>query len=132
MNLNRHTTRLFAQLLIGLLLFTQWALAAHACESLTSSAVQAFAMQEGDDEMAGMDDCHDAANFNANACLAHCTQADQIGLDAPVHAIAPPSTVALLVEVPEPIQARALRTFNQHPALNTDPPLAIRFCSFLL
>lgn len=126
------TIRCIARLLLGLALFTHWTLAAHACESLTSSAAQAFSMQAADDEMADMDDCHEAASGNANACLAHCTQADQIGLDAPIHAIAPPATVALLVDVPEPVQARALRSCNTHPPLNTDPPLAIRFCSFLL
>jgi hypothetical protein len=107
--------RRLSQLVLALLLFTQFAVVAQACESLVASPVGAFLQEES---------CHDSGL--SNACLAHCLDDDRT-LDTHQTVIVAPSTHFILVELPR-IPAPAVRFLI--PARSGDPPPSIRFCSF--
>lgn len=105
-------------------LFTQGILVAHACVASADKAVQVMSS-------AGAMPCHDAEVTNANACLMHCTQYDQVNLDQKTVAAVAVSDNMLRVAM-LPVQQNILK-FTQKPLpLNSGPPLAIRFCSFLI
>jgi hypothetical protein len=68
----RHRTRTrVAQLMLGLLLFTQGALAMAGCDWLRAAPALAIAASSSQPP------CHEAPAVNANLCLAHCLSADQ-------------------------------------------------------
>ena len=68
----RHRTRTrVAQLLLGLLLFTQGALAVAGCDWLRAAPALAIAASSSQPP------CHEAPAVNTNLCLAHCLSADQ-------------------------------------------------------
>jgi hypothetical protein len=68
----RHRTRArVARLMLGLLLFTQAALAMAGCDWLRAAPALAIA------ESANRQPCHEAPAVNANLCLAHCLSDDQ-------------------------------------------------------
>jgi hypothetical protein len=75
--------------------------------------------------------CHEKQAPASSICLAHCSQADQIGLDHGAALAAPVSTASWQVSLP-PVQRIALRIPRQQVALDTGPPIPIRFCSFLI
>jgi len=108
-------------------LFAQGILAAHACVAPTASAVQALAMESVSEAMP----CHEAKKINANECLMHCTQADQVNLDQQHIVSVAVNEVVLHVALP-PVQHKVLTSEYSPLALNTGPPLSIRFCSFLI
>jgi hypothetical protein len=126
MKLSSHTTRRIARLMLGLALFAQGVMTANACDVLNGNATQAFAAKAPD--MPGMH-CHDEASPNANACLAHCTQGDQVNVDQVIPVFLAPSVVTLLVDVPASVSV-VPSYFTSRIALNTGPPVSIRFCSF--
>lgn len=113
--------------MFGLVLFAQGVVVANACDVVRGSISQAFAAKERE---ASAMHCHEATpSKNANACLAHCTQGDQISVDQVAPVFIAPNAVTLLVDVP----THALVTpsyFTSRIALNTGPPASIRFCSF--
>jgi hypothetical protein len=112
--------------MLGLALFAQGVVAANACDVLHGNVSQAFAAKS--EEMAGMH-CHDDAASNANACLAHCTQGDQIGIDQVAPVFVAPSIVTLVVDVP--VAVAITHSYSAaRVALDTGPPASIRFCSF--
>jgi hypothetical protein len=122
----RSSHRLFriARVLLVCLVFTQAALAASGC--FMSSA--GFANVAATAETA---DCDDTGSMNLNLCLAHCS-ADSQSLDANVlPVVAPPPALLLVVPLaihselpPRPRFTSVERT--------SDPPIPIRFCSFLI
>jgi len=126
MKFTSHTNRWIARLMFGLLLFAQGVVAANACDVLRGNVTQAFVAQT--DEMAGMH-CHDEVVSNANACLAHCTQGDQVNVDQIAHVFVAPSVVTLVVDVPATVTSASSYLATQ-VALDTGPPVSIRFCSF--
>ena len=126
MKFSSHTTRWIARLILGLALFAQGVLTANACDGLHASATQAFAAKAAD--MAGMP-CHDEDSPNANACLAHCTQGDQVNVDQLSPAFIPARVVALVAVVPAS-SVVLTSYFTSRILLNTGPPVSIRFCSF--
>jgi len=68
----RHRTRArVARWMLGLLVFTQAALATAGCDWLRAAPALAIA------ESADRQPCHAAPAVNANLCLAHCLSADQ-------------------------------------------------------
>jgi len=68
----RHRTRTrVAQLMLGLLLFTQGALAMAGCDWLRAAPALAIAASSSQPP------CHEEPAVNANLCLAHCLSADQ-------------------------------------------------------
>lgn len=116
--------------MLGLVLFAQGVVAANACDLLRGSVTQAFATKATDSsEMPSGMHCHDDGTPNSNACLAHCTQGDQVNVDQVIPAFVAPSVVTLVLDVP--VHASVVPSyFTSHIPLNTGPPVSIRFCSF--
>jgi hypothetical protein len=88
------------------------------------------------DEMAmqnaGHMSCHEQPNENKNACLVHCTQADQISADQATPVFIPSSTAVLVLDVAvEQISTLPRRNVAQAD-YNSGPPIPIRFCTFLI
>ena len=130
MKLSLHTTRWLARLMLGVGLFAQGVVMAHACDNLRGSAIQAFASGEKAPDMGSMH-CHDQSHpkANANACLAHCTQGDQVNVDQVIPVFVAPSVVTLVLDVPVRFSV-VPSYFTSRIALDTGPPVSIRFCSF--
>jgi hypothetical protein len=126
MKLTSHTNHWIARLMLGLVLFAQGVVAANACDVLGGGAAQAFSAKEAD--ASGMH-CHDEDTPNTNACLAHCTQGNQVNVDQVIPAFVTPSVVTLVVDVPVHVSI-VPSYFTSHIALDTGPPVSIRFCSF--
>jgi hypothetical protein len=75
--------------------------------------------------------CHETETTNANACLMHCTQSDQVNLDQ--QTVAAIATNENMLRVALAAVQQGVMTLDQAPLrLNTGPPLSIRFCSFLI
>lgn len=128
MKLAQRKIKWLARLMLGLVLFTQGIVAANACIAPTASPMQAYTMALQDD--AAMP-CHEEETPNANACLEHCTQSDQISVDQHhIPVAAPVSVIAWASSQPQAQQIRPV-TSPEHLALDTGPPIPIRFCSFL-
>ena len=115
------------RLMLLVALCTQGILAAHACVAPGASAAQSLSM----DAVVAAMPCHEAEKSNANACLMHCTQSDEIYLDQ--HTVAAVSVDEVVLPVAMP-QVRQLVPAANHASLvlNTGPPLSIRYCSFLI
>ncbi len=75
--------------------------------------------------------CHDKQAPSSSACVTHCSQADQINLDHGAVLAAPVSTVSWQLNLPADRRI-SLRVLRQQVALDTGPPIPIRFCSFLI
>lgn len=120
--------RWLARLTLVLVLFAHGIVAASAC--VMSSPAQAYSMEQHEHEDESMP-CHEEELPNTNACLAHCIQADQISADQHNATIAAPaSLVTWLTPFPQ-IQHDHPKTAFEHVALDTGPPIPIRFCSLL-
>ena len=87
MNLSRHKRKLLALFGAGVILFAQFAMAAHACMEMTPAQVisMAAAMDDGDPP------CHDADPGELDACVTHC----QVGVSASFDTLSTP-TAALM------------------------------------
>lgn len=136
MTLTQRTMKWLARLMLGLVLFGQGVVAANACVTPDASAVHAFSsatMEAMADDMA-MDSCHEHEDQipNANACLSHCTQSDQINADQHLAALAAPVSVAeLVLPQPQALSVSFPKARFEPLAFNSDPPIPIRFCTFL-
>jgi hypothetical protein len=118
-----------ARLMLVLVLFAQGIVAANACVVPSSSAAQAFGLsQQGSDTPP----CHQQKEIpNANACLTHCTQSDQISADQHhLPDMAPVIQISWLNRLPQAL-ALSQAVFSETPVLNTGPPRTILFCTFL-
>jgi len=119
----RHRTRArVAQLMLGLLLFAQAALAFAGCDRLV--AAPALAISAG----ASQPPCHEEPIGYANLCLAHCLSADQ-SADTPqvvVHALSGTALLNIVVAEGRSYPAAALRFKLPRPAA---PPPRILFQS---
>lgn len=119
----RHRLPRIARLVLVFLFFAQAALAASGCLMPGSGLAKAMAPT-------GKSGCSDERRMNLNLCLAHCN-ADSQSLDTgelPVSA--PPPSVVLavpLVDYPERLTLSVVRVER-----TSDPPIPIRFCSFLI
>lgn len=131
MKLSLHTNRNFARLLLALALFAQGVFAAHACILPATAPAPVMADMSELDLMP----CHETmtgenATSGKNACLTHCTQADQVGVDQHEAPAAPTSVIAWANIQPQ-VQHIASPITSQHVTLDTGPPIPIRFCSLL-
>jgi hypothetical protein len=126
MKFSSHTTRLIARLMLGLVLFAQGVVAANACDVVSGNISHAFATEE---TSAPEMHCHDEAATNANACFVHCTQGDQVNVDQISPVFVASSIVTLLVDVHAPV-AVTPSYFTSRIALNSGPPVSIRFCTY--
>jgi hypothetical protein len=127
MKIAQRKIKWLTRLMLVAALFTQGILAAHACVSSASSAVQAVSAQSGDAAMP----CHEAEQHNANACVMHCTQADQVTLEQQHIAAISFDDAVLQIALPQ-MQHRVATANPAALAPNSGPPLAILFCSFLI
>ena len=126
MKMVQRKTMWLSRLMLVAVLFAQGILAAHACVAPTASAAQALSMESGN-EMS----CHESKKLTANECLMHCTQGDQVNLDQ--QPIASVAVNEVVLQVASPAVQRIILISEYSPlALNTGPPLSIRFCSFLI
>lgn len=109
------------RVLIGAMLFAQMVNASHACVMPALSPVMAFASADH------QSDC--AKRVNPNSCLQQSTATDQSFSHAELPSLGMPSVVVLtlpraFIATTSCIVAIAV------PHRSTDPPPAIRFCSF--
>lgn len=89
MKLAQRKIKWLARLMLGVVLFAQGMVAANACIAPDAGPVQAYVI-EHDDEVTP---CHEEETSNANACLNHCTQPDQISMDQHSMPLAAPVSV---------------------------------------
>ena len=123
MKIAQRKIKWISRLMLVAALFAQGTLAAHGCVAPASSAVQGMAVEAMP--------CHEAEQHNANACLMHCTQADQMSLDQQ-HIVAVSFDEVVLHVVQPLLQHKVSAIEHSSLVLDTGPPLSIRFCSFLI
>ncbi|TXT25302.1 MAG: hypothetical protein FD134_1113 [Gallionellaceae bacterium] len=119
--------RWLARLMLALVLFAQGVVAASACVDPDAGPAQAYAVAQGE----GAAPCHEEEISNANACLSHCTQPDQISADQHDAPVAPPTGVIGWASARPPATDIRQLAAAEQIAPDTGPPLSIRFCSFL-
>jgi hypothetical protein len=127
MKIARRKIKWLTRLMLVAALFTQGILAAHACVASASSAVHTVSVQSGDAAMP----CHEAEQHNANACVMHCTQADQVNLEQQHIAAISFDEAVLQIALPQ-MQHKVVTVYPATFALNSGPPLSILFCTFLI
>ncbi len=138
-NLTQRKTKWLARLTLAAVLFAHGVLAAHACVLPSVNPTHAFAehkvaekpCHEGKEVAAVKVEHMPTEQMNGNACLMSCTQSDQISVDHQTPTVAPVSTAQWL-PVKLQTQQQATIFIPHYQALNTGPPVAIRFCSFLI
>ena len=128
MKLTQHKIKWLARLMLGLVLFAQGIVAANACVAPNAGPAQAYTIAQDADEAMP---CHDEEIPNANACLAHCDQADQISVDQHNATVAAPVSVATWLVPFAQMQLERPAIAPEYVALDTGPPIPVRFCSFL-
>ena len=128
MKLAQRKIKWLSRLMLVLVLFAQGVVAANACVAPTASPTQAFGMVQQDDEAMP---CHETEVPNANACLSHCTQFDQISVDQLHMPVIAPANVIAWASTQPPTQHVRPAISPEHLVLDTGPPIPIRFCSFL-
>lgn len=126
--------RKLARATLALLLFAQGVVAAQACVMAEANPVQAFAPAMEEMAMQGAEhmSCHEQPAENKNACLVHCTQADQISAEQAAPVFMPSSTAVLVVDAPAVQTSNIPRCNVAQVAFNSGPPIPIRFCTFLI
>lgn len=125
MNLMHGKIKYLARLTLALVLFAQGTLAAHACVAPADNMMHMLAGETMVENMP----CHEVDKHNVNACQMHCTLSEQLNMDQQIPAailvkpiVLRVATVAVEVE---------FFSVNRLPvALNSGPPIPIRFCSF--
>ena len=90
--------KLLARIALAVALFAQGVLAAQACVVPEASASQAFSLAANAEAMP----CHEVEKMNANACLIHCSQADQVNLDQHNIPALSVDDIILTVAMPQP------------------------------
>ena len=121
-----HKTRTrIAQLMLGLMLFAQFALALAGCDWLRAAPALAISASSSQPP------CHEEPAVNPNLCLAHCLSADQ-SADTPqivVHVWIGPALQNVDAADDRGYPAAALRYRLPRPAA---PPPRILFQTFLI
>ena len=116
-----------SRLMLAVMLFAYGIVATHACVMPDSMPASVHSVKSGAEAMP----CHEITQKNDNACLLSCNQPDQVNVDQHHISFAPASAAHVLSG-----RLQAQHTPQVFPpttlALNTGPPLTIRFCSFLL
>ena len=121
MMLKRRHSVFATWLMLALLLFAQAAQAALPCLTAGSDPVMAYS--DHDDEA-----CRHTAN--PNACLTQCNDAAQPASHGDLSALAAPLTAVLTV--PQPLPARVAYSCDAVGLrVAPDPPISIRYCSYL-
>ena len=130
MKLAQRKIKWLTRLMLVVMLFAQGIVAANACVSPAATPEHAYVMTQQEE---GAMPCHQHAEKmpNANACLEHCTQSDQVNVDQHTIPFAAPVSVIAWVSSQPPAQFIRPTRFTEHLVLDTGPPIPIRFCSFL-
>lgn len=126
--------RNLARATLALVLFAQGMVAAEACVAREAGPVRAFAPVMEDMAMQGEEhmSCHEQPGENKNACLVHCTQSDQINADQATPVFILSTEVVLVLDAPA-VSVSVTPGFRAaQVAINSGPPIPIRFCSFLI
>ncbi len=134
MKLPLKLNRNIARLLMAVVLLTQWVLPASTYAAAPAAPAQASAA--GDMDAAYGMPCHDQTSghdqvSDMSACIAHCSQADQVRLD---HAQPPamPASLAVWHAALPPAPALPGRVLAPAaPRPGASPPLPILYCSLL-
>lgn len=104
--------------------FTQMALAAEPCMQPAMIATDAFVT-------AGQGDCHHPSAGSANLCLKQCVGDDRVSFSTPAVVAPPPMMPLLMLPLPtDGTHARGMAMARVD--IMVDPPIPIRFCSFLI
>ena len=117
----RRFLSIVSRLTLGLIVFAQLSLAAHACMLPDSALSGAF--NPAVDAV-----CHNADKFNPNACLTHCTEANQTSGAYEVPAIPAATLPVLRLDLFEVAAAPAVPA---QPVPYTNPPQTILYSRFL-
>ncbi len=117
----RRFSSIVPRLTLGLMVFAQLSLVAHACTLPDSSPSSAF--NPALDAV-----CHHADKFNPNACLAHCTEVNQTTGAYEIPAI-PAATLPVLQLAL--LEVAAAPNVHAQSTAHIDPPKTILFCCFL-
>ena len=117
----RRFLSIVSRLTLGLMVFAQLSLAAHACMLPDSAPGGAF--NPAVDAV-----CHHADKFNPNACLTHCTEANQTSGAYELPAIPAATLPVLQLDLFEVAAAPAVPA---QLVAHTGPPQTILFCCFL-
>ena len=117
----RRFSSIISRLTLGLMVFAQLSLVAHAC-TLPDSAL-GVAFNPAADAV-----CHHADKFNPNACLSHCTEANQTSGAYEVPATPTATLPVLQLALFEVAAAPAV---SAQPVAHYYPPQTILFCCFL-
>ena len=121
MKISQRNSKNLARLMLGLVLFAQGIIAAHACATPAANPMQMYAAESMP--------CHDGKQASSNVCLAHCMQPDQVSVDQHTVSIDSAVTTHSFTIPTLAIQHLLVASYS---APNTGPPLSIRFCSFLI
>ncbi|MGH8751441.1 MAG: hypothetical protein ACREUV_07020 [Burkholderiales bacterium] len=119
----RHLLKIISRFTLGLTLFAQLSLAAHACTLVNVQPASAF-------DASVSAPCHQASQFDPNACLAHCTESSQTASNYTLPALPAATLPVLSVALMETRAAPQAFSATQ-PLDHSDPPSTIRFCCFL-
>ena len=119
----RRFSSIVSRLTLGLMLFAQLSLVAHACMLPDSAPSGAF--NPSVDAV-----CHHADNFNPNACLTHCTGVNQTSGAYEVPAI-PAATLPVLQLALFEVEVAAAPAVPAQPVPHTEPPQTILYSRFL-
>ena len=119
MNFTRALTRQIGRVLIGVLLFAQFAVASYACPGLSTMPAM---MSSG--AVAMSPDCDQIDRDAANLCAEHCRHGQQSVDTAPVPVVAmpAPALLYLLPLEPEPSLGSARAFSAPDPVLAVRPP----------
>jgi len=113
--------RWWCALLAGVLLLTQWSVAAHACPAMAAVAATAE-----DGAATGPMDMPDPG-----LCIAHCQHGQQSADHAPAPAVPPAPPSAFSDVVPAlPCEPMCASIDPPRPQAATSPPLAVLHCCF--
>ncbi len=123
MKLTRLTIRCTARLMMALVLFAQGVVSANAYAAPAAPA----AVTHTHHAMS----CHEKKAPASSACMTHCAQADQITIDQVAAPVAPATAASWKISI-SPVQRLTPSSRQQQAALDTGPPIPIRFCSFLI
>ena len=146
MKLTRYKLKWLSRLMLGMVLFMQGVVTSYACITPAAGAIQAFTVQgysvqtiadqsvsSSQTPEATLPPCHQKNNSsdNANACLQHCTQSDQVSGTQVVPLMLPVAWGSTLVIVDEVQRSQPL-FYPEYIQLSSGPLLSIKFCSFLI
>ncbi|MEQ1673863.1 MAG: hypothetical protein ABL865_02325 [Candidatus Nitrotoga sp.] len=143
-SITQRKNKLLIRLTLAAVLFAQGVIAANACVLPSMNPTQAFVKQAATKQpcnqhvtttssLSEQDPTAQkiAVQMNNNVCLASCTQTDQINVDHHNVTVAHVSTTNFLPAT-LPVQCMASTFIPSYQVLNTGPPVAIRFCTFLI